>query len=291
MCLFIGTALATNRVETKKDKSMRKVIAAICLISLSQTYASSTCMVAEKDFSQACKVLKVKEGIIQRKSLALDSLRELQNKLLEGQRLKERLEENASDLTEDEILINRLATLAEGNELEKLASEKLEKRIIDTENDLELLNVEEQINDEIGEIGINNTQQYYKGAASVGGLVLFSFVIKRMTRSTRGQAFKRRLMAQLFPSENRIVKTGVNIGLVISIASGFFALYKLYENKQEQRTLDEMIALINQIKDQTDSIITLKEELDEMDVCYWLQFDQLKARGVAKLENRELVCQ
>ncbi len=270
---------------------MRKLIATLCLISLSQTYANSTCMIAEKDFSKACKVLKVKESIIKRKALALDSLRELQNRLLEGQRLKEKLENNAADLTEDEILINQLATLAEGNELEKLASERLEKRIIDTENDLELLNVEEQINEEIGEIGINNTQQYYKGVASLGGLVLFSFVINRMARSTRGQALKRRLMAQIFPSENRIVKTGVNIGLVISIASGFFALYKLYENKEEQKKLDEMIKLINQIKDQTDTILTIREELDEMDVCFWLQFDQLKAQGVASMEKNELVCQ
>ena len=235
--------------------------------------------------------LKIKEKIIHQKSDALESIRGLQEKLLAGKRLQERLKEKASDLTDEEKLVNQLALLTEGNELEKLASERLEKRIINTEDDMELITVEEQLKDELGDVHTDNTQHYYKGAASIGGLVLFSFVLSRMARSTRGQALKRRLMAQIFPTENRFVKTGVNIGLLISLGTGFLVLHKLYQNKEEEKSLLEMIDLINQIKDQTETIITLKEEIDEMDVCFWLQYEQLRERQLASIEKGQLVCQ
>lgn len=282
--------LASLILELNPRIFMRRTIALLCLFSFTQTYAG-VCTIDESKIQKACLALKIKEKIIHQKSEALESIRGLQEKLLAGKRLQERLKENASDLTDEEKLVNQLALLTEGNELEKLASERLEKRIINTEDDMELITVEEQLKDELGDVHTDNTQHYYKGAASIGGLVLFSFVLSRMARSTRGQALKRRLMAQIFPTENRFVKTGVNIGLLISLGTGFLVLHKLYQNKEEEKSLLEMIDLINQIKDQTETIITLKEEIDEMDVCFWLQYEQLRERQLASIEKGQLVCQ
>lgn len=265
-------------------------ISSLMMISTPSTFANySGCELPEPTPPAVCKMIKAKEGVISAKKETLDNLRELQEHLLSGKVIQQKIQ-NGEELSEDEQLAHDLALVVEGNEDQVEAAQRVSNRILSAEDEFEVMNVESQVREEIEAISQNNNTQITKGAASLGGIVLFSLIIKKMMKSTRGQSLKRRLIAQIWSQDKKIIKTGINIGLVFSIAMGVFAGIKLFENYKEQATLNDMIKLLNQVKDQASNILTIKEELDEMEACYWLQMDQLLEKNLAKESESGLMC-
>lgn len=265
-------------------------ISSLMMISTPSTFANySGCELPEPTPPAVCKMIKAKEGVISAKKETLDNLRELQEHLLSGKVIQQKIQ-NGEELSEDEQLAHDLALVVEGNEDQVEAAQRVSNRILSAEDEFEVMNVESQVREEIEAISQNNNTQITKGAASLGGIVLFSLIIKKMMKSTRGQSLKRRLIAQIWSQDKKIIKTGINIGLVFSIAMGVFAGIKLFENYKEQATLNDMIKLLNQVKDQASNILTIKEELDEMEACYWLQVDQLLEKNLAKESESGLMC-
>lgn len=266
--------------------TIKKTIIMTSIFGLINAHAN-----VQGELGQACQVLKIKETIIQTKKKDLQSLREIQALLLQGKKIQERIMNgDTSSLTDDELLTNELAIVIENDEQSIEAAHRLNERLLNPEESFELIKVEEQINDEIAELNENDNTQLKKGVGSIGGLIIASFAITMMNRSTKGQAFKRRLMAQLFPSENKIFKWTANAALIVSLAVGTFAAIKMFENYSEKITLKRMTDILSTIKDQADNIATLKEVLDELESSYWLQVDELLDRGLAKESPTGLEC-
>lgn len=277
-------------LKTLKQLTATFTISALSLVSIPSAYGEyAGCELPEPTPPAICKMIKAKEGIIADKKQALEDLRALQEHLLEGKVIQEKIL-SGEELSEDEQLANDLALLVEGDAQQKETAERVKNRVLNPENEFELMNVESDVKEEIDRISVDNNTQMTKGAASLGGIVLFSLIIKRMAKSTRGQGLKRRIIAQIWSSEGKIIKTGVNIGLVFSIAMGVFAGIKFFENYQEQATLNDMIKVLNKVKDQASNILTIREELDELEACYWLQVDQLIEKGLAKESETGLMC-
>lgn len=241
--------------------------------------------------AQICQIIKTKEVVIREKKQTLRNLREIQDLILKGKSIQDKIEaERLGDLTDDERLTHELALAIESDETVVEAAGRLEDRIINPQDSFELIKIDEQINDEINEINENDNGQLKKGIASIGGLIISSVAIAVMNRSTKGQTFKRRLMAQVFPSENKLFKWTANAALIVSLAMGFFAAYKMFENHKEKTTLMKMSEILSTIKDQADNIATREEELDEMESCYWLQVDQLVQNNLATESPTGLQC-
>ncbi len=265
-------------------------ITSLMMISTPSAFANySGCELPEPTPPAVCKMIKAKEGVIKGKKETLDNLRELQEHLLSGKVIQQKMQ-NGEELSEDEQLAHDLALVVEGSEDQVEAAQRVSNRILSAEDEFEVMNVESQVRDEIEAISQNNNTQITTGVASLCGIVLFSLIIKKMMKSTRGQSLKRRLIAQIWSQDKKIIKTGINIGLVFSIAMGVFAGIKLFENYREQATLNDMIKLLNQVRDQASNILTIKEELDEMEACYWLQVDQLIEKNLAKESESGLMC-
>lgn len=269
-------------------------VSALSLVSIPSAYgAYSGCELPEPTPPAICKMIKAKEGIIQQKKQTLEDLRMLQEHLLQGKIIQEKIQKG-EELSEDEQLANDLALLIEGDTEQQATAERVRNRVLNPEDEFELMNVESEIKDEIEGLSNDNSGQMTKGAASLGGIILFSLIIKKMMKSTRGQSMKRRIIAQLWSSEDKLLKngakTGVNVGLIFSLAMGVFAGIKIFENYKEQATLNDMIKILNQVKDQASNILTIREELDELEACYWLQVDQLIEKGLAKESDSGLMC-
>lgn len=269
-----------------------KTIVTISICGLIPVHANfQGCQLPEPLPKKICQIIKTKEVVISEKKQTLANLREIQSLILKGKSIQDKIESGRlGDLTEDERLTNELALAIENDETVVDAATRLEERIINPQDSFELIKVEEQINDEINEISENDNGQLKKGIASIGGLIISSVAIVIMNRSTKGQAFKRRLMAQLFPSENKIFKWTANAALIVSLAMGFFAAYRMFENHKEKTTLKKMSEILSTIKDQADNIATREEELDEMESCYWLQVDQLLEANMAAESPSGLEC-
>jgi hypothetical protein len=272
--------------------TIKKTLIMTSIFGLINVHASfEGCRLPDPLPEQVCQLIKSKETIIFNKKKNLQSLREIQGLILQGKRIQTKLENGQTgELSEDELLINELALIIENDEQAVEPANRLNGRLMDPENSFELIKVEEQINDEIGHINDSDNTQLRRGIGSIGGLIISSITISVMNKSTKGQAFKRRLMAQLFPSEKKIMRWTLNAALIVSLALGFFAAFKMFENYKEKVTLKKMIEILSTIKDQADNMATLKEELDELESCYWLQVDQLLDSDLAKESPTGLQC-
>jgi len=233
---------------------MKAMITALtlCLIAPSALQAYEGCELPEPVTSVTCQIVKAKETQIEAKSIELESLIDLQDRFQESKTLRD--------------------------------------RILDNQNTLEHMNVDEKLRNEIALIIEDDGTQQTVRAASVGGLIVAGIIVQRMSRSTKGQALKRRLIAQFWPKEGKITRTSVNAGIVVSLAMLYFTTKKLYDNKTAKADLQLMIDDLKDLKSQADRIATMREELEEMEACYWLQLDQLVDRGLANPQSEKLQC-
>lgn len=271
---------------------IKKTCVTLCLMGLSSAHANfQGCQLPEPTPQRICQIIKAKELVISQKRETLSNLREIQALILKGKSIQEKLTEGRmSDLSDDERLTHELALAIESDESVVEAATRLDDRLIDPQNSFELIQIEEQIQDEIAEINENDNIQLRKGIASIGGLIISGVAIAIMNRSTKGQAFKRRLMGQIFPKEGKLFRWTANAALIVSLAMGFFAAYRMFENDKEKTTLKKMSQILSTIKDQADNIATREEELDEMESCFWLQVDQLVGKGLATESPTGLQC-
>lgn len=278
-------------------KNLKKIVTttSVCgllQLSLAPAYANyEGCRLPEPLPTKVCTLIKAKENIIKSKQQTLINLREIQSIILQGKNIQEKLrDERFSELTEDEKLINELALIIENDEQVVEAAQRLDERLISEEDSAELLIIGDQINNEIEEVEQSDNTQLKTGIASIGGLIISGIAIGVMSRSTKGQTLKRRLAAQLIPDEKKLFKWTANALLLVSLAMGFFAAFRMFENHKEKVTLKKMAQLLSLIKSQADNIATIEEELEEIESCYWLQVDQLIEKGLAEESPTGLQC-
>lgn len=223
-----------------------------CFLSTSALQAYEGCELPEPVTSVTCQIVKAKETQIEAKSIELSTLIDLQDRFEESKTLRD--------------------------------------RILDNQNTLEHMNVDEKLRNEIALIIEDDGTQQTVRAGSVAALIVAGFIVQRMSRSTKGQALKRRLMAQFWPKEGKITRTSVNAGLFVSLAMLYFTTKKLYDNESAKADLQKMIDDLKDLKSQADKIATMREELEEMEACYWLQLDQLVEKGLANPQSEKLQC-
>lgn len=277
--------------------ALKKTVSATCIsgllqLSMGQVYANfEGCRLPEPLPTQICVLIKGKENVIRDKKVTLDHLREIQQIILQGKNIQQKLaDERFSELTDDEKLINELALVIENDDQVVEAAQRLDDPLITQEDSAELLVIQDQIDNEIEDVEQSDNTQLKTGIASIGGLIISSIAIGVMSRSTKGQTLKRRLAAQLLPDEKKIFKWTINAMLLVSLAMGFFAAFRMFENNKEKVTLKIMAQILSLIKSQADNIATMEEELDELESCYWLQVDQLVEKGLASESPSGLQC-
>ena len=230
---------------------MKKLMSILGILSL---IFSSTAMAEECKLPEknACKMVKIKAMALKKEQENLAKMESLQDQLLEATRLRDQL--------------------------------------IERDNPLEIENAEEDLINEMALIAESNGGEIKKGVASVGGILLFGYIIKRMNKSTKGQNLKARLIGHLFTKDKAFIRLTVNGAFLFSLASSFYVGYRLYDNHKRKLSLKEVIEKLNQLKDQTNQLITLREEVEELQICYEFNLEELIELGLAKLEDDKLEC-
>ncbi len=221
------------------------------LSSLSVSATERECQLPEKNI---CRMVKLKKKVINQKREEFKKLEELQARLMEAKAIRERLiNKNSTREIEnlEEDTINELALIAEGNE-----------------------------------------RNAYEGVASLGGILLFSYLIHDLKRKGRkslvGRLSVKMGTSHLAEFSRLILLRG---GLGISIFTTFYVGHKFFRNYQKKIELKEVIEKLNQIQDQTENIITIQDELEEMDICFEIQLEELIERNLAKTKEEEIICQ
>jgi hypothetical protein len=224
----------------------------IYLIMAPMVLAEGECVIPEVMNKNVCKVLQINQKSIQKRRDERAALETLQTNLYEATQLRDRLQD-PENLQETDALDENLV-----NEMALMAEEK--------------------------------EGQTYKAVASVGSLMVFSFIIKRMYKSTKGLSMLAKLKAQASPFRGGVLKTTVNSAFILSLGMSFFTFYKIKQTKDQMNDLQQLIKTLNKLKDQAQNLAKITIELEDMETCFWFKVDGLVDQGLAKIEGSELIC-
>lgn len=188
-------------------------------------------------------------------------------------RLKSELELKKSDLQKIEAIHRQ-----------QVKAKEISSELINSDEIAEIRLLAEALDEEV--LSIEEGQVYEaKGvAASIGAVILSSYIIKKLNRKSVG--LKRKILAQAMPKENnrRFTRHSLNAALIFSVASTYVLSKSIKENQDKKQMLTSLIIKLNSIKDLTEDLIDLREEVDEREVTFNIRLEELVFNNIVEVE-------
>jgi hypothetical protein len=239
-------------MKGNKMKLMKIPTLLACLLLSHQSMAQAECVLPETFSKQVCTVLEINQNSIEKRKEERAALAQLQESLYEATELQNRLQD-PENLQEGELLEESLI-----NEMALLAEEK--------------------------------EGQTYKTVASVGSLMVFSFIVKRMYNSANGASMLAKIKSQANPFSGGALKSVVNSALVFSLGMSIYSAYSIKRTNDQMNDLQELIETLNQLKDQAQNLAKMTTELEEVETCFWFKAEYLVEQGFATIKDSKLSC-
>lgn len=191
------------------------------------------------------------------------------------------LKEQQNLLMRDRELLSKMNLLQN----EKQQAEQLREHLLSGATPREIaLFTEDQVN-ELALIAENEDVEAITGVASVGALMVTTYIIKRLNTDTRGQAFLKRLQMQLFPKKRIFVKSLLNTSFLLAIAGSLYSGVRIYQNQQKKKDLKSIINDLNELKDLSEKIVSMKDNIESQEIAYHLNAEELESQGLIKRDK------
>lgn len=156
---------------------------------------------------------------------------------------------------------------------EQVEAREISDRLMNGDEISEIGLLAEALDEEVSSLSEDQKTSAMKGAASTGAIILSSYIIKKLNKTSIG--FKRKFLAQALPKDRKFTRHTLNAALVLSVASTFWLAYSIKENQDKKKMLAELVNKLNRIKDLTEEVIDLREEIDEREVTFNIQLEEL----------------
>ncbi|MBK25178.1 MAG: hypothetical protein CME70_14385 [Halobacteriovorax sp.] len=164
---------------------------------------------------------------------------------------------------------------------EQVEAKEIADRLMNGDEITEIRLLAEALDEEVGNISKDQkTQGKYVGA-TVGAVILSSYIIKKLNKGSVG--FKRKFLAQALPKDRRFGRHTLNAALVFSLASTFWLAYSIKENQDKKTMLAELVNKLNKIKDLTEEVLDLREEVEEREVTFNLKLEEILYEGLVEV--------
>ncbi len=164
---------------------------------------------------------------------------------------------------------------------EQVKAKEISDRLMNGDEISEIRLLAEALDDEVTNIGGEQKDAAYQGAASVGAIILSSYIMKKLNKTSVG--FKRKFLAQALPKDRKFTRHTLNAALVLSVASTFWLAYSIKENQDKKKMLAALVNKLNRIKDLTEEVIDLREEVDEREVTFNIKLEELVFEDLVEL--------
>lgn len=196
------------------------------------------------------------------------------------------LKEQQHMLARDKEVLEKMQTL----QREKQMAEEMREHLLSGATPREIaLFTEDQVN-ELALIAESDDVTQMAGVASIGALMVTSYIIKRLNTDTRGQTFLKRLRMQLFPEKRIFVKTLLNTTFLATIAGSLYSGVRLYQNHNRRLELNQIIAELNKLRDLSEQITTLRDTIESQEIAFHLNADDLEEQGLIKRNKSGFDC-
>lgn len=156
---------------------------------------------------------------------------------------------------------------------EQVEAREISDRLMNGDEISEIRLLAEALDDEVLSINGEQRSDTMTAVATTGAIILSSYIIKKLNKTSIG--VKRKFLAQALPKDRRFVRHTLNAGLVLAVGSTFWLAYSIKENQDKKQMLAELINKLNKIKDLTEEVIDLREEVDEREVTFNIMLEEL----------------
>lgn len=155
---------------------------------------------------------------------------------------------------------------------EQVEAKEIRDRLLNGDEVTEIKLLAEALDDEVKNIYKDQIDQAKYAGVSVGAVIFSTYLIKKINKNL---SLKRTFMAQFRMADRRFARVTLNAALVFSIGSTFWLAYSIKENQDKKKMLAELIVKLNSIRDLTEDLLDLREEVDEMEVVFNIQLEKL----------------
>lgn len=164
---------------------------------------------------------------------------------------------------------------------EQVEAKEIADRLMNGDEVTEIRLLAEALDEEVGNISSDQKDQGKLVGVSVGAVILSSYIMKKLNKQSVG--FKRKFLAQALPKDRRFARHTLNAALVFSVASTFWLAYSIKENQDKKKMLAELVKKLNKIKDLTEEVLDLREEVDEREVTFNLKLEEVLYEGLVEV--------
>jgi hypothetical protein len=182
-----------------------------------------------------------------------------------------------------------IATL-EQQYIDRLEAQRIRGLLLDPQNTMGIENLED---DKIKEMALmiedRNSSIKHQIIPSVAGLMVASYLIRNLNKTTKGQAFLKRTFQHFQAQDRRFWRRTLSAALALSLATTVVQTYKIYSNKGKRDTLQEMLDSFASIKINADKLLEQKENLEEMILCFDYQKEILIENSLITLDSQDKI--
>lgn len=194
-------------------------------------------------------------------------------------------------LMEDELVeLSKERNALRSLQSEYLQAKRIQEQLADSESSRDILMLAERFQNEIDGLEERQNMQYISGGASLGAIILSGYFIKKMGKSTKGQALKKRIGKQLKPTgPGGVVRTLTNSAFFIGTISSLWMVYNIQQNHSKIEMLAAVIDQLNKLKDLSAQIEKLSDDIIEIKANYDLMVDDIVYQELGSVGNTGLL--
>lgn len=126
--------------------------------------------------------------------------------------------------------------------------------------------------------------------SGLGSLILAGLIIKKMRKSVEGANLAARLIAAIKSANKTVVGKILTGTFVVSIAASIWFGSRLNEISDQRKFLVSLIAKLDALKDLSDQIVALTEELEQEEIAFSLRVEDLQAEGILEYRQGVINC-
>lgn len=126
--------------------------------------------------------------------------------------------------------------------------------------------------------------------SGLGATILAGLMIKRMKSSAQGANIMARLMNAIKSSNKKAIGKILTSTFVISVAASVWFGIRMNDISDKRKFLISLIAKLDALKDLSDQIVALSEELEQEEISFALRIDELQSQGVLEYTNGTIKC-
>lgn len=174
---------------------------------------------------------------------------------------------------------------------ERSKAQEIRDLLVDTQDSREIALLAEALEEEAR--ALQSEGRFNRNiviGSGLGSLILAGLIIKKMKKTAEGANLAARLITAIKSANKTAIGKILTGTFVVSIAASFWFGSRMSEISDQRAFLISLVTKLDALKDLSDQIIALQEELEQEEIAFALRVEELQAEEVLEIRNGVISC-